>query len=249
MSEEAFRQILRADGLTALKKYVMNKCSTLLDHTNDYGDFLLHIAAKMDLDFFKFVYDMHPHAIEYENANAYTPAGCSVNLGTPEALEILRFVAEVAPENLNWVSRRNGMTLLHMAAQEGHEKIVQFLIVFLDMNKPDDHKWTPIGNAMYHNHANVIRVLLDDGADPWILQGAHERTLQCIGKVYRSHAALGVFDEWNTKTWQIRDHSTFPIHFRKRMVAVAVSLAHVAPVLDHIANAFVALMREKPLVI
>lgn len=63
----------------------------------------------------------------------------------------------------------NGMTLLHWAADRGHQEIVKYLLEQkLDVNAQDSEGQTALHFAASCSHLEVIRVLLDHGGDPTI---------------------------------------------------------------------------------
>lgn len=63
----------------------------------------------------------------------------------------------------------NGMTLLHWAADRGHQEIVKYLLEQkLDVNAQDSEGQTALHFAASCGHLEVIRVLLDHGGDPTI---------------------------------------------------------------------------------
>ncbi|XP_069793677.1 2-5A-dependent ribonuclease-like [Narcine bancroftii] len=61
-------------------------------------------------------------------------------------------------------------TPLFLAAGQGHEQIVEFLLKNkANINfKTELHGWSPLHSAIQANHENVVRLLLDYGADPHI---------------------------------------------------------------------------------
>ncbi|KAJ5715210.1 uncharacterized protein N7483_012391 [Penicillium malachiteum] len=58
------------------------------------------------------------------------------------------------------------MRMLHIAAQKGHERIVQVLLLSgnIDVNQQDSDGRTPLIHAIIENHDSVVRVLLSHGA-------------------------------------------------------------------------------------
>lgn len=63
----------------------------------------------------------------------------------------------------------NGMTLLHWAADRGHQEIAKYLLEQkLDVNARDSEGQTALHYAASCGHLEVIRVLLDHGGDPTI---------------------------------------------------------------------------------
>jgi hypothetical protein len=61
----------------------------------------------------------------------------------------------------------NGWTLLHIAAGEGREDVVRFLLRSGAAVDPTDQvNSTPLQKAIYFNHPEAVRVLLEHGADP-----------------------------------------------------------------------------------
>lgn len=63
----------------------------------------------------------------------------------------------------------NGMTLLHWAADRGHQEIARYLLEQkLDVNARDSEGQTALHYAASCGHLEVVRVLLDHGGDPTI---------------------------------------------------------------------------------
>lgn len=63
----------------------------------------------------------------------------------------------------------NGMTLLHWAADRGHQEIAKYLLEQkLDVNARDSEGQTALHYAASCGHLEVVRVLLDHGGDPTI---------------------------------------------------------------------------------
>lgn len=63
--------------------------------------------------------------------------------------------------------KRKGRTALHAAAGQGHHEIVLRLIAAgLKVNVPDLDKCTPLFEAVANKHPEVVKILLEKGADP-----------------------------------------------------------------------------------
>ncbi|KAG5444682.1 Myotrophin [Clonorchis sinensis] len=59
----------------------------------------------------------------------------------------------------------NGRSLLHYAADYGQPEICEYLLSKgADVNTPDDYGVTPLLAAIYENHIDCARVLLEKGA-------------------------------------------------------------------------------------
>ena len=66
----------------------------------------------------------------------------------------------------------DGMTALHLAAQNGHLESCHIILGANTrpknhINVKDDGGWTPLVWACEHKHEAVIRYLLEQGADPF----------------------------------------------------------------------------------
>ena len=67
------------------------------------------------------------------------------------------------------IKDETGTTPLHLAAQEGHDGIVQILVKFLAQpNAKNCYGSTPLHEAAKQQNPNCVRLLLKDGADPKI---------------------------------------------------------------------------------
>ena len=88
--------------------------------------------------------------------------------------EIVKLLLEKGadPNSLNHGWRHGSeISALHAAASEGHASIVTMLIssgmdVNLHGEKPLDKKYTALGLASYYGHDEVVKILIEAGADP-----------------------------------------------------------------------------------
>ncbi|CAH0600851.1 unnamed protein product [Chrysodeixis includens] len=60
----------------------------------------------------------------------------------------------------------DGMTALHVAAQHGSARVASLLLPHAHVDARDHGGWTPLVWAAENDHAQVVRVLLQHGADP-----------------------------------------------------------------------------------
>ena len=258
-----WKEFVRTCNISDLLDYITGNPDALKE-PDDYGNRVLHVLAALpDNEPFARTCEKDPDALDVQNENGRTPLGCIIYSGSHANVEKLKIVSEIAPEKLEQMDTK-GDTLLHMAARERQNDILEFLIRRVDINMPNGVDFTPVGIAMFHDNAKAVRVLLNNGADPSKLQGQNQRTLQYIGMFFNCPNSLVVLNEWNDMpkekqagiveyhnkpTWRIQDHSEFPIHLRAQVLAVAVSLAdmHVAKVLKHITKGIDAHTRHRAL--
>ena len=65
-----------------------------------------------------------------------------------------------------YVAYKDGWTPLHLAAWQGHSKVVRVLIDSkADVDATHDDGWTPLHLAARQGHSEVVRVLIDSKAD------------------------------------------------------------------------------------
>lgn len=80
-----------------------------------------------------------------------------------------QLVKEIADEDPNHVNLVNGdgATPLMLAAVTGHLPLVQLLVEkHADMDKQDSvHGWTALMQATYHGNKEIVKYLLNQGAD------------------------------------------------------------------------------------
>ena len=67
----------------------------------------------------------------------------------------------------NVQNEEDGKTPLHLVSLRGDMVMLEFLIAhpYIDLNSIDDNGTTPIHNAMMHGQYDVVKILLDKGAD------------------------------------------------------------------------------------
>jgi len=124
--------------------------------------------------------------LEEESQEGLTPLMISVQSGQEGAARLfLR-----AGSNPHHVSQ-SGMTAFHLAAQEGHARILR---VLLDHNSsvgvlPDkgihrgDDGPSPLHLACHAGHVAVVRMLISSGADPCVLDSNRDTPLHVAARV------------------------------------------------------------------
>jgi ankyrin repeat protein len=60
---------------------------------------------------------------------------------------------------------KNGWRPMHLAAQQCHEEVIKFLQALDKINTGNTMGWTPLHSACWAGNVNVIKLLLDYGAD------------------------------------------------------------------------------------
>lgn len=76
-------------------------------------------------------------------------------------LDTVSSIWELAPGTLK-ISNREGWTCLHAACRNGHLHIVQFLCKLgFDVNKATFDKRTPLSEAVFKNHLNIVKHLIE----------------------------------------------------------------------------------------
>jgi hypothetical protein len=69
----------------------------------------------------------------------------------------------------------NGQTLLHFAARDGHLRVAKFLIANgAYLNKRDNINWTPLYHAVSADRAEMVRLLIQHGAETNLVAGAEK---------------------------------------------------------------------------
>ncbi|OMP82577.1 Ankyrin-1, partial [Diplodia seriata] len=74
-------------------------------------------------------------------------------------------------------------TALHLAAQQGHQRIVRWLLgLGANVNSRDPFNRTPLFDACIRNHLGVVEILLDHGANPDVLDINASRPFEAATK-------------------------------------------------------------------
>ena len=83
-----------------------------------------------------------------------------------------------------------GATVLNVAAEAGHEAIVEYLLLNTeaDINSRDNRRYTPLHSACNRGHLRVVHMLLYGGAD-FSLRNFYDMTPYDIAK-YRGYASI-----------------------------------------------------------
>lgn len=144
-------------GYSVVQKFAEIKGGTLLHVASSEGHvltahILLQVGAELD-------------ALDNEQCSSLMIA-CSIG-----KVEMVRYLLGAGADIT--LRRDNGMTCLHLAAQNGHLECVHAILSksrvpkkFINME--DDGGWTPLVWACENKHEDVIRYLLENGSDPFI---------------------------------------------------------------------------------
>jgi ankyrin repeat protein len=74
-------------------------------------------------------------------------------------------------------ARADGATALHAACARGATHTAAMLLAReAPLNATDGAGWAPVHTAAFHGHANVLRKLLDAGADAGAIELQHNKT-------------------------------------------------------------------------
>lgn len=101
----------------------------------------------------------------YKNTNGSTPLALAAQAGRADAVELL-LDAEGAEERDVDVAARNGRTVVHIAALNGHADVLRAMSKHGgDVDRADANGVTPLAVAAQEGHVDALRVLIDAGAD------------------------------------------------------------------------------------
>lgn len=101
--------------------------------------------------------------LDAKDAAGWTPLLRAAKGGHLKALQLLLDRGA----GLHACSPRSGGNILHLVAHEGHAELVPFLVARgADVNHADDRGMTPVQRAVLKNRPEVLRRLLEAGADP-----------------------------------------------------------------------------------
>ena len=77
-----------------------------------------------------------------------------------------------------------GQTLLMAAAEEGREDVTQFLLSLpnINPNARDVDSWTALSLASLYGHLNIVKLLLDHGADPEAVTDSGRTVLDLVAR-------------------------------------------------------------------
>ncbi|KAH8075257.1 ubiquitin-protein transferase [Aureococcus anophagefferens] len=101
----------------------------------------------------------------YKNTNGSTPLALAAQAGRAGAVELL-LDAEGAEERDVDVAARNGRTVVHIAALNGHADVLRAMSKHGgDVDRADANGVTPLAVAAQEGHVDALRVLIDAGAD------------------------------------------------------------------------------------
>ena len=145
-------------------------CRVLIDagadvHTkNENGLSPLHYACSSvggDADVVQVLLDAGAD-IEMKNSDGYSPLHSACASG---ALEIVKMLVEAGAGVR--VTEKTGETCLMLAAYFGHTETVRYLVGLpeVEVNHGGDENDTALHHAVEQNHADIVQVLIDAGAD------------------------------------------------------------------------------------
>ena len=78
----------------------------------------------------------------------------------------LQTIIDILQANIFIDTMHNSHFLIHVAAQEGHLNIVEYLVnQKADINAKDKDKWTPLHCAAEKGHLSVVEYLVNQKAD------------------------------------------------------------------------------------
>lgn len=98
-----------------------------------------------------------------ENLQGSSPLHRAAALGLVEAVKsLLSYSTKGLAEDCQ------GEMPLHKAARYGHKAVVEILAYISDVNRVSADGMTPMHWACVSGNAEVVRILLDNNADPWI---------------------------------------------------------------------------------
>jgi hypothetical protein len=91
-----------------------------------------------------------------------------VECGDLKLLQIL--IQQLAYKfDFNMIDEKNGKSLLHIAVENNHPTLVDFLLENkVDVNKQDYLGQTPLHLAVYHKNVHIINVLCKNNSDPFV---------------------------------------------------------------------------------
>jgi uncharacterized protein len=134
-----------------------------LNTRNERGDHALHVALREDsIKVVNFLLDQRTVKVESRNAQGESPLMIAAIRGQLEpAKRLIQRGAEV---------NKTGWTPLHYAASRAEPDSVDMLRLMLQhhayIDAESPNKSTPLMLASHYGHPDVVRLLLEEGADP-----------------------------------------------------------------------------------
>ena len=134
--------------------------------------------------------------IEMENDMGHSPLNWVCYSGEGD-LSVVKMLVEAGAEVRASVDA--GLTCLRLAAGSGHTETVRYLVGFpqVDVNHKDNDGYTAVLAAAVENHADVVEVLIDAGAD---IEG---RTTKDV-RHSSWRASMGISVLWRCCSRQVR---------------------------------------------
>ena len=150
-------------GHTETVRYLVDLPEVEVDHTDDEGRTALHWAAeKNHADVVQVLIDAGADIEARYNISGYSPLHFACHSGSPDSVKLLvRAGAGVR------VTNNEGHTCLTIAAVRGHTETVCYLVGLpeVEVDHAVDDDGTALHWAVCKNHADVVQVLIDAGAD------------------------------------------------------------------------------------
>ena len=101
----------------------------------------------------------------YKNTNGLTPLALAAQAGRADAVELLLDAGGAEERDVD-VAARNGRTVVHIAAFNGHADVLRAMSEHGgDVDRADANGVTPLAVAAQEGHVDALRVLIDAGAD------------------------------------------------------------------------------------
>ncbi|KAL3880297.1 hypothetical protein ACJMK2_032545 [Sinanodonta woodiana] len=136
---------------------------------------LLHRACLTgQFDMIKFLVEIYPNMLNEVDSHKHTSAHYAAVSGNVAVLKYL-----IGHGTNPWCRTSQEETLLHISCLEGQLDITKFLVETYPkmLNEVDSHKHTPAHYAAVSGNVDVLRYLIDQGADPWCITSQEETLL------------------------------------------------------------------------
>ena len=149
------------NGHTETVRYLVGLPEVEVDHADGEGRTALHLVAGYHADVVQVLIDAGAN-IEARDNSGYSPLHFACSSGSPDSVKMLvRAGAGVR------VTNNYGDTCLIFAASRGHTEIVRYLVGLkeVEVDHTDDEDGTALHWAADNNHADVVQVLIDAGAN------------------------------------------------------------------------------------
>ncbi|XP_046560779.1 putative ankyrin repeat protein RF_0381 [Haliotis rubra] len=142
---------------------------------NRDGDNVLHLAClRGDEEMVKHVLKLHIVDINSRGSNRMTPLLLAAEYNTCNVFELLR-ESGADPSVVN----RDGKNVLHFACIRGDEEMVKHVLKLhiVDINSRGSNGLTPLLLAAGYSTSDVIKLLLENGADPLVVNSDGDNVL------------------------------------------------------------------------